>query len=154
MSLVQAPWWPLRSRRVKRIWIAEATHAPDRGHALLIGGPAAIGAATAASPVVGTPRIINLRTRIGRKAERRHKKRNNELNCFHHLHRTSPSDFPSVVVINTPCCFLIQASPPNFRIWRSDAGGHNTAARDQSRRPVDHLRTLGNLGEQREVVRY
>ena len=91
--LVLVPGWFLRRRRIKRISIAEAAHTPDRDHALLIGGPAAIGAASVASPVVGTPRIINLRTRVGREAERSHKKRNNELNCFHHLHRTSPSDF-------------------------------------------------------------
>ena len=74
----------LRRRRKKRISIAEAAHAPDRDHALLIGGPAAIGAATAAPPIVGTPRIINLSTRTDRETERGHKQRNSEPNCFHH----------------------------------------------------------------------
>ena len=58
---------------------------------MLMGGKATI--AAAGGPIVGAPRIIDLGTRTGREAERGHKKRNNELNCFHHLHRTSPSDF-------------------------------------------------------------
>src|SRR6516162_5045958 len=118
--LVLVPRWFLRGRGIKRISSAEAAHAPDRDHALLIGGPAAIGAATVASPVVGTPRIINLRTRIGRNAARGHNKRNNEPNCFYPLHRTSPSDFSVVVGINTAFCSLIQARRPNFRIRRSN----------------------------------
>jgi len=88
----------LRRRRVKRIWIAETAHAPDRDHALVMGGEATIRAATAI-PIVGAPRIINLSTRIGREAERAHQKRNNEPNRFHH--GTNRSDFPLVVLINS-----------------------------------------------------
>ena len=74
----------MRGRGIKRISSAEAAHAPDRDHALLIGGPAAIGAATFFAPIIGTPRIINLRIRTGREAERGHEQRNNEPNRFHH----------------------------------------------------------------------
>jgi len=49
---------------------------------LLMGGKATI--AAAGGPIVGTPRIIDLRTRTGREAEHGHEQRNNELNHFHH----------------------------------------------------------------------
>jgi hypothetical protein len=116
------PRWFLRRRRVKRIWIAEAAHAPDRGHALLIRGEATIGAATVSvAPIVGTSRIINLSTRTGSEAERGHKQRQNEPNRFHHLFGTSPSDFPLVVVINTP--FSLFSSRLAHRIFGKVAVG-------------------------------
>ena len=118
MSLVQVPRQFLRRRRVKRIWIAETAHAPDRDHALVMGGEATIRAATAI-PIVGAPRIINLRTRIGREAERGHQKRNNEPNRFHH--GTNHSDFPLVVVINTP--FSLFSSRLAHRIFGKVAVG-------------------------------
>ena len=84
--LVSAPRWFLRRRRIKRISIAEAANATNGGHALLIGGKAAIAAATlVTASIVGTPRIVDLSARIGREAERSHKQRNNEPNHCHHL---------------------------------------------------------------------
>jgi len=80
--------WISRRRRVKRIWIAEAACSTDGGHTLLMGGKATI--AAAGGSIVGAPRIIDLGTRTGREAERSPKKRNNELNRFHHLHGSPP----------------------------------------------------------------
>jgi hypothetical protein len=89
------PRWFLRRRRIKRISRAEAAHAPDRDHALFIGGPAAIGAATlVTAPIIGTPRIINLRIRTDRETERAAEQRTKPF--------SSPMIFPLVGVISCP----------------------------------------------------